>query len=451
MKQKSNPQGTPQFMPVRAGALRQAPREMVCIFILLAGYLLASAFCFLTIRNVARLPDTDMAMINRLAKEAALGWEEKSFDKKEGTLYPFGVISEDGTLLYRSDTHIPDTLHEAYQKHMTVLDVERDGHILGKILIDTGYDQGIQIAVRRWTQASVVLLSLPVLFLCLYQWYLNRTILGPFDRLQGFAKHVAMGNLDMPLPMDRRHSFGAFTESFDLMRDQIREAKKREEQESRSKRELTASLSHDIKTPVTSIKLVSELLLATEPEGTTKNKIRTIYQKADQIDHLVSNLLQSSLEDLGELTVSVSDESSKMVEEWIAQSDCYGIIHCGTVPGCILRADRQRLCQVLDNILYNSYKYAGTPITVDFILGERELSVMIKDTGKGVPHEELPLLFQKYYRGSNSRDNQAEGSGLGLYIASYLMEKMGGGIQCYNWEHGFCTELIILLALPENH
>lgn len=174
---------------------------------------------------------------------------------------------------------------------------------------------------------------------------------------------------------------------------------------------MTASLSHDIKTPVTSIKLVGELLLTTEPEGGTKNKIRTIYQKADQIDYLVSNLLPSSLEDLGELTVSVSDESSGIVEEWITQSDCYGTIHCNPVPGCIIRADRQRLCPVLDNILYNSYKYAGTPITVEFILGERELNVMIKDTGKGVPDEELPLLFQKYYRGSNSQNNQTEGSG----------------------------------------
>lgn len=396
-----------------------------------------------------RLPEPDMVSVNRMVKSAAEVWEPGSSLILESAPYPYAAISASGKLITRSDDSMPDNVTDAVRAHMAVLDVEKNGETVGKLLIDTGYGGVFADALTRlrWIALGLFLSVFAAGLLC---WtYLNTAVLKPFWRLKGFAKHVAAGNLDLPLPMDRHHRFGAFTESFDLMREQIREARRREEQESKSKRELVASLSHDIKTPVTSIKLVSELLLAMEGEGERKNKIRTIYQKSEQIDHLVTNLLQASLEDLGELSVSVAEEESSVLEEWIRDADCYGAVRWDPVPGCLIRTDRQRLCQVLDNVIYNSYKYAGAPISIQFQLDRRELVVICKDRGKGVPDEELPLLFQKYYRGSNSHAAKMEGSGLGLYIARHLMEKMGGGIRCYNWEHGFCTELVIPLALPE--
>ena len=80
-------------------------------------------------------------------------------------------------------------------------------------------------------------------------FYCERSILFPFRKLQGFARHIASGNLDVPLEMDKNNLFGAFTESFDLMRNELSNAKENERKADRSKKELVASLSHDIKRP----------------------------------------------------------------------------------------------------------------------------------------------------------------------------------------------------------
>ena len=87
------------------------------------------------------------------------------------------------------------------------------------------------------------------------------TVFKPFKKLQSFAVNVARGNLDIPLKMDKNNPFGAFTESFDIMREELAAARQSEYAANRSKKELVASLSHDIKTPVASIKAVSELML----------------------------------------------------------------------------------------------------------------------------------------------------------------------------------------------
>ena len=207
-----------------------------------------------------------------------------------------------------------------------------------------------------------------------------------------------------------------------------------------------ASLSHDIKTPVTSIKLVSELLLVTETDGKVREKIQTIYNKSEQIDRLISDMLQATLEDLGELRVTVSEESSTLLESMIRHSDFYGRVTMEPIPGCLLQMDPLRMEQVIDNLINNAYKYAGTPITVCSEILNGFLRLEFMDYGNGVPEEELPKLFQKFYRGSNSLTGSKTGSGLGLYIAHYLLKKMGGDIQYFNRKDGFSVEVLIRLA-----
>jgi len=102
--------------------------------------------------------------------------------------------------------------------------------------------------------------------------------------------------------------------------------------------------------------------------------------------------------------------------------------------------------QVIGNILNNAYKYAGSDINVVSDLTEDGLRVEFMDYGKGVPDEELPSLFTKFFRGSNS-GKKADGSGLGLYISKNLMERMGGIIECRNRSDGFS----VILYLPLRH
>lgn len=397
---------------------------------------------------VSRLaePAVDLVAVNRIVHDTAASWDEVNFQKSSDCPYEYTVLDKKERMLYQSDGTAPATVYEAISGHHTVLDVEADGEILGKVLIRTGYDNLTKSIRGKLTASFVFFLVLLLLPAFLFMVYLNRSILRPFQDMQDFARHVAAGNLDFPLPMDQGHAFGAFTESFDLMREQLKEAKLKEAEANRSKKELIASLSHDIKTPVASIKLVSELLLATEPAGKTRDKIGTIYEKAEQINRLVTNLFQASLDDLEKMTVHVSEENSTVLEPFIRSADYYGRVEMDPIPGCILLLDPLRISQVIDNIIHNTYKYAGTTIKVTSSLSADGLVLEFADYGKGVPDEELPYLFQKFYRGSGTQDGKADGSGLGLYISSLLMEEMGGAIRCFNRPDGFSVELCIPFA-----
>lgn len=114
------------------------------------------------------------------------------------------------------------------------------------------------------------------------------------------------------------------------------------------------------------------------------------------------------------------------------------------IPPCMIMVDSLRVQQVLDNVISNSYKYAGTNVTIKSEIVHGFLELHIVDYGLGMNEEELPLLFNKYYRGGNVEGKN--GSGLGLYISKYFMEHMEGEIDCYSRKDGFTVVLKIKLA-----
>lgn len=415
-------------------------------FLFLVSWLLLGAVFLFRLFSSMEIPEIDLVSINRIGKETAAQWERGTFFKPDFSPYNYTVTDLSGTILLKTAASAPTSASEAVRRHDPVLDITVGQAVKGHVLIDAGYDAALLKTKKELVSFAVLLLLVPVIPVLVYITYLNHAVLKPFRKMKDFTRHIAMGDLDFPLPMDRKHIFGAFTESFDIMRDQLREARLKETEANRSKKELVASLSHDIKTPVASIKLTSELLLVTEKEKTVRDRLQTIYQKSGQIDHLITNMLQASLDELGELTVRLSEVSSTSVEAIIRDADYCGRISSLTIPGCILLIDPFRLEQVIGNILNNSYKYADTDINVVSELTEDGLRIEFMDYGKGVPDEELPSLFGKFYRGSNT-DKKADGSGLGLYISKNLVERMGGIIECQNRRNGFS----VILYLPLRH
>ncbi len=263
---------------------------------------------------------------------------------------------------------------------------------------------------------GVLLLACGWLFI-----YCERSVLRPFRKLERFASRVAQGDLDFPLEMDRQNRFGAFSESFDLMREQLAAARENERLADISKKELVASLSHDVKTPVSSIKAIAELYQARHGET---EEMSAIIAKADQIDLLISNMFSATLEELKQLKVSPEEIASAEVGEIIRASDYERKVRPFSLPECVVTADRLRLRQVIDNILGNAYKYAGTDIEVSARFEGKTLALCLRDFGSGVPAEELPLISGKFFRGGNAEGKN--GSGLGLYLAEYFVSQMGG-------------------------
>ena len=253
--------------------------------------------------------------------------------------------------------------------------------------------------------------------------HMERTILRPFRKMEAFASRVAQGDLSFGLEMDSGNRFGAFSESFDLMREQLEMARDNERVANISKKELVASLSHDIKTPVASIKVIAELHQAKHGAST---EMDSISKKADQIDLLISNMFTATLEELRQLSVSPAEITTVQICEEIRASDYQGKVLPFSLPECVVTADLVRFRQIIDNVIGNSYKYAGTDIEVSGGFDGELFTLTLRDFGPGVPPEELLLLCEKFYRAGNAEGKS--GSGLGLYLAKYFITEMGGSL-----------------------
>lgn len=321
-----------------------------------------------------------------------------------------------------------------------ILDFYVNGQLTGKAVWDTER-QNYQKLKKQLFYKDILICMILMGIGYFIMIILYVSFIRPFNRLQNFTAEIAKGNLDFPLPMEKHNFFGAFTESFDIMREELQKAKEREYLANRSKKEVIAEVSHDIKTPLATIKAACEVIQVKEKNLDTLEKINVIAGKAEMIDSLVGNMFHATLEELEVLKVEVTEESSVEVEQMFRELKYYGeIVILNPVPECLVFMDKLRLQQVIDNIINNSYKYAGTEIDVMFEETGDGIQIKIQDRGTGVPDEELALITEKFYRGNNTKGKA--GSGLGLYLVKEFMKQMGGGLECYN-QKGFVVVLYI--------
>jgi signal transduction histidine kinase len=291
---------------------------------------------------------------------------------------------------------------------------------------------------------SVVIVMLAVaIILSGIVFYIASRILKPFGKLRDFADEVAHGNLDKPLEMNKGNYFGAFTESFDMMRNELKRSKEREDKLIQSRRDMVAQLSHDIKTPVASIIATSEVLKA-KLSDKASDKLDVIIEKATQLAALSDELNGITKNEIDKLTVDCETVSSDELQEMIKKADYNGLIKDFELPDALVLIDRSRMKQVIDNVISNSYKYAGTEIEINVSISSEFLIVRIKDKGPGVKKEELKNICDKYVRGSEAGDK--EGAGLGLYTARQLMTAMNGDFQV-NSEYGEYFEVMLVIAM----
>ena len=354
------------------------------------------------------------------------------------------------------------SLEKAMQKRYLYKSLTENGKVWGNvIIIDDGLTNLKDFRNKLITGAIICALVM-LTGMIAFAVYVNKNVIIPFKNLKDFSARVAQGQLDEPLHMDRNNMFGAFSESFDIMREELAESKKRELELQKKERELVASLSHDLKTPVTGIKVTSELLqmrLAVREKeesehieisradiDTISQDAKGIYQKAEQIDALVSDLFTSTLDDLGEFKVNCNDEESKILKDLVQSYDDANLVNMEAIPEVIISIDKKRMSQVIGNIIANSYKYAGTRIDVGYRLSDGFLEMQIRDHGPGVPVEELDLITNKFYRGKQWQDTEKDGNGLGLYISKNLMNKMNGDLLTESDGEGLAITLIIPLS-----
>lgn len=415
--------------------------KVILLFVL---FFLTGCICSYMVYQYQPDNKNNVIEINRITKEVTNNWDCIQAGNYKDFSYPFCVMSPNNEVLYQSSADADTSYDTAITNGDVIITIEQQGKIVGRLIIKTDRDAAFKNIPRKLSRIIFLCFLVLTVLSALYYFYFYTNIIKPFHNLEEFAKEVANGNLDFTLKMNKNNIFGSFTQSFDLMREQLKSAKHKEYLVNQSKKELVASLSHDIKTPVTSIKLTSELLLAMTEDEKIKKKVGTIYQKAVQINLLVTDLFHAALEDLEEIKVNPTEIYSSVLESIIHEADCYDKITLSAIPECIIYADPLRLNQVIANVIYNSYKYANTPLDISSDIRDGFLEIKIQDYGNGVDENDLPLLFNKFYRGKNAA--ALSGSGLGLYICKKLLEQMNGEIYCSNNDQGFLTIILLELA-----
>lgn len=365
-------------------------------------------------------------------------------DKIKKYNFDFVVFDENEKVLFKSKEGISTSLKELLEERATTIPILKDSIYKGTFAIINNSKEQLQSCIDKII--LIFIISLVVLFIVMlfYVLHINNSIVKPFNKLKNFASNIARGDLDTPLDMDKNNIFGAFTESFDIMRDELNWARENERKANESKKEMVASLSHDIKTPLASIKAMSEVMAVKEKDENERNKINKIWNKANQIEELINNLFTATMEELLQLKVNVAEEESTCIPELIKNADYLNKGNEVVIPECIISCDKLRLQQVFDNIISNSYKYAGTELQIKAAIEGEYLKLSIRDFGSGVQEEEIDKIKRKFFRGKNSEEKS--GAGIGLFLSNFFMEKMEGKLVVENAKPGLYTCLYIKLA-----
>ena len=281
---------------------------------------------------------------------------------------------------------------------------------------------------------------------------LFRHISQPLDALMAGVARIRDGDLDTPINYAEADEFKAACDAVDEMAARLKASLEQQLLAQQRKRELIAGMSHDLKSPLTSIRAYTEALLdgVAKDEAATQRYLQTIHAKEMEIEAMVNRLFAFAKMDVSEYPVHIEPLAlrplmQKLADEW----DAAGIeIQTEISPALQVMADRELLRRITGNLLSNSWKYGGREnvhVQISAMILGNMAEIVFSDNGRGVPPEQLSRLFDAFYRGDAARTAPGEGSGLGLAVVKKSVEEMGGSVHAENSKNG---GLKIIFTLP---
>ncbi|MFV0362927.1 MAG: sensor histidine kinase [Suipraeoptans sp.] len=279
--------------------------------------------------------------------------------------------------------------------------------------------------------------------------YVKRKIINPFHRMSKISFELSKGHFQGQVQEEKSKYWGNFIWGVGMLRDTIATSKKKELELIKEKKQLLLSLSHDIKTPLNTIKLYAQ---AIEKEAySTKeqnlNAAKQINTKTIEIEGYIEDIMKHSREDILDIEVKkgefyLSELVSEITGVYNEIFESRNITHkLGNYQDCLLSGDIDRSREVLENVIENALKY-GDGYKIDMIFHTEGNVQIIKviNSGEIVKDNEKLHLFESFYRGSNAAGKQ--GSGLGLYICKEIMRNMNGDIYAEQLDTGMSFSVI---------
>ena len=320
-----------------------------------------------------------------------------------------------------------------------------------------GEHTGEEVKAAVALSALLILLAI-VLSILATNRFLTRFVLRrveePLDLLAAGVRRIGEGDLDFRIAYAGKDEFAPVCGAFNEMAARLKESVERTRRDEESRKELLAGISHDLRSPLTSIRAYVEGLLdgVAQTEESKQRYLRTIRTKAEDIDRLVSQLFLYSKLDLEGVPMEMRPIRldafvAGFAEEAALDSRTRGLeITAEQLTPVTVSADPEQLRRVLSNILENSIKYKAKETGRFRITLEESGRLTLADDGPAVPEEALPKLFDVFYRSDPARKNPAGGSGLGLAIAAKAVQGMGGTVRAFNVPGG---GLAIEITLPK--
>ena len=316
---------------------------------------------------------------------------------------------------------------------------------------------GAIINKRFLSFLAIAMIVILILTSAIITMWVNNDIYRPIKELSYAMQRIAGGDFDYRLSGAGESEIGQLYGNYEQMRLQLKEnAEEKFENEKKSK-ELVSNISHDLKTPITSIKGYVEGIMdgvADTPEKMDKY-IKTIYNKANDMDVLINELTTYSGIDSNKIPyhfhiLNISDYFSDCIEEVgldLEQKNIHlNYTNLVSADTCIV-ADPEQLKKVINNIISNSVKYMGHDNgEIDIrILDETEsVKIEIEDNGKGIAAKDIGNIFERFYRTDFSRNSLQGGSGIGLSIVKKIIEDHGGYVWATSREgEGTCMHFVI--------
>ncbi|MBW7475873.1 HAMP domain-containing histidine kinase [Paenibacillus oenotherae] len=316
---------------------------------------------------------------------------------------------------------------------------------------ETGEKGSIFVIRERSPFAEMVRTLLPILIVIfvaillltgflLYR-YVTRTIIHPLNKLRQSAEHIKDGDLTFQLQATSRDEVGQLVLTFDQMRQQLYDSIQLQLHYEENRKQLLSNISHDLRTPITTIKGYAEGIRdgVAQTQEKLDKYVGAIHTKATDMERLVDELLYYSKLDLNKEPFSFGQVElgpflHRIADELAIEFDNHAV----TVkweeeheqPLFVL-ADREKLKRVIINLLDNSLKYMNQSpkqLTIAIERNDEQATIKIADNGPGIHHDSLPHVFERFYREEPSRGQAAGGNGLGLAIARQIIEGHGGTI-----------------------
>jgi signal transduction histidine kinase len=275
----------------------------------------------------------------------------------------------------------------------------------------------------------------------LLTYFVSKTIIVPIKQLQKAAKQMKEGDLNIPIKPNSNDELGQLALDFDEMRIRLKESIDQQLAYEENRKELVANISHDLKTPITTIKGYIEGIrdgVANTPEKINRY-LQTVYSKSIDLDHMIDELFLYSKLDLHRLPfhfekIHFDQYLQDFVEELRFDVEGKMVDVDLTVENdneYVINGDREHLKRVIMNIVNNSLKYIDKENKkLSFHLSNIDTKILFKmvDNGPGIAEENLPFIFDRFYRADMARGTEKGGSGLGLSIAKRIIEEHQGNI-----------------------